>query len=178
MQENNYTSHNYHDEEASLDLKKILNVVWGMRWIILASVLLCLLLAWCYNKVTKTRYTANAKIMLVNMKGRSDLINLSDLISGFENSYIANETEILNSRTLMQRVVEEFGLNYTYEKKRPIKSIIYYGNNPFRVLVDSTENFSEPPQMQLFFSPTDSSSFQRLRFRNALHALRGTVTVA
>lgn len=160
MQENNYTSHNYHDEEASLDLKKILNVVWGMRWIILASVLLCLLLAWCYNKVTKTRYTANAKIMLVNMKGRSDLINLSDLISGFENSYIANETEILNSRTLMQRVVEEFGLNYTYEKKRPIKSIIYYGNNPFRVLVDSTENFSEPPQMQLFFSPTDSSSFQ------------------
>ncbi|MBR3065499.1 MAG: polysaccharide biosynthesis tyrosine autokinase [Bacteroidales bacterium] len=160
MQENNYTSHNYHDEEASLDLKKILNVVWGMRWIILASVLLCLLLAWCYNKVTKTRYTANAKIMLVNMKGRSDLINLSDLISGFENSYIANETEILNSRTLMQRVVEEFGLNYTYEKKRPIKSINYYGNNPFRVLVDSTENFSEPPQMQLFFSPTDSSSFQ------------------
>lgn len=160
MQENNYTSHNYHDEEASLDLKKILNVVWGMRWIIIASVLLCLLLAWCYNKVTKTRYTANAKIMLVNMKGRSDLINLSDLISGFENSYIANETEILNSRTLMQRVVEEFGLNYTYEKKRPIKSIIYYGNNPFRVLVDSTENFSEPPQMQLFFSPTDSSSFQ------------------
>ena len=160
MQENNYTSHNYHDEEASLDLKKILNVVWGMRWIILASVLLCLLLAWCYNKVTKTRYSANAKIMLVNMKGRSDLINLSDLISGFENSYIANETEILNSRTLMQRVVEEFGLNYTYEKKRPIKNIIYYGNNPFRVLVDSTENFSEPPQMQLFFSPTDSSSFQ------------------
>lgn len=160
MQENNYTSRNYHDEEASLDLKKILNVVWGMRWIILASVLLCLFLAWCYNKVTKTRYTANAKIMLVNMKGRSDLINLSDLITGFENSYIANETEILNSRTLMQRVVEEFGLNYTYEKKRPIKSINYYGNNPFRVLVDSTENFSEPPQMQLFFSPTDSSSFQ------------------
>ena len=160
MQENNYTSRNYHDEEATLDLKKILNVVWGMRWIILASVLLCLLLAWCYNKVTKTRYTANAKIMLVNMKGRSDLINLSDLISGFENSYIANETEILNSRTLMQRVVEEFGLNYTYEKKRPVKSIIYYGNNPFRVLVDSTENFSEPPQMQLFFTPTDSSSYQ------------------
>ena len=160
MQENNYTSRNYHDEEATLDLKKILNVVWGMRWIIQASVLLCLLLAWCYNKVTKTRYTANAKIMLVNMKGRSDLINLSDLISGFENSYIANETEILNSRTLMQRVVEEFGLNYTYEKKRPVKSIIYYGNNPFRVLVDSTENFSEPPQMQLFFTPTDSSSYQ------------------
>ncbi|MBO6082068.1 MAG: polysaccharide biosynthesis tyrosine autokinase, partial [Bacteroidales bacterium] len=60
----------------------------------------------------------------------------------------------------MQRVVEEFGLNYPYEKKRPVKSIIYYGNNPFRVLVDSTENFSEPPQMQLFFTPTDSSSYQ------------------
>ena len=126
MQENNYPNRNIHEDESSIDLKKILNVMWGMRWIILASVAAFLLLAWCYNKVTKTQYTANAKIMLVN-KGRSDMINLTDVITGLENGYLANEIEILNSRTLMQRVVEEYGLNFSYSKKRPIKDIMFYG---------------------------------------------------
>lgn len=158
MAENNYSNYNREDE-TTLDLKKILNVVWGMRWIILASVVGCLLIAWCYNKVTKTRYTANAKIMLVN-KGRSDLINLTDMISGVQNSYLANELDIFTSRTLLQRVVEEKGLNYTYSKKRPIKDIVYYGNNPFRVLIDSTENYNNPPRTEMVFTPVDSATFK------------------
>lgn len=158
MAENNYSNYNREDE-TTLDLKKVLNVVWGMRWIILASILLCLLIAWAYNKVTKTRYTANANIMLVN-KNRSDLINLTDLMTGAQNSYLANELDIINSRTLMQQVVEELGLNYNYEKKRPIKDIYFYGNNPFRVLIDSIENFNNPPRTEMVFTPADSSSFK------------------
>ena len=139
----------------------MLNVVWGMRWIILASVALCLLLAWCYIKVTKPKYTATGKIMLVT-KGNSDLVNLSDLISGFDSksSYMTNEMEVLGSHTLLQKVVEEYGLNYTYIKERPLKDILLYGNNPFQVLIDSTENFANPPQASITFTPTDSSSFK------------------
>ena len=159
MQENNYTSRNYHEDETTIDLKKILNVFWGMRWIILASVIACLLIAWCYNKVTKTRYTANAKIMLVN-KNRTDLVNITDLIMGSENSYLSNEIDIINSRTLMERVVEENGLNYTYLKKRLFKNIEFYGNSPFRVLIDSTENFNNPPRTELVFTPVDSAAFR------------------
>ena len=159
MKENDYNYRNAHEDDSTIDLKKILNVVWGMRWIILASVCLCLLLAWAYNKVTRTRYTANAKIMLVN-PSRSDMVNLTDLITGLESSYISNEIDIINSRTLMERVVEENGLNFTYLKKRPIKDIEFYGNNPFRVLIDSTENFNDPPHTEMVFTPLDSSSFK------------------
>ncbi len=162
MQENNNTNNNrFTGEEDSLDIKKVLNVVWGMRWIILASVALCLLLAWCYIKVTKPKYTASGKIMLVT-KGNSDLVDLSDLISGFDSksSYMTNEMEVLGSRTLLQKVVEEYGLNYTYVKERPLKDILLYGNNPFQVLIDSTENFANPPQASITFTPTDSSSFK------------------
>ena len=60
----------------------------------------------------------------------------------------------------MQRVVEEYGLNFSYAKKRPIKDITFYGNNPFRVLIDSTENYSNPPRMEMAFAPTDSGSFK------------------
>lgn len=154
-----YNTNYRREEESSIDLKKILNVVWGMRWIILASLAACLLIAWCYNKVTKTKYTANAKIMLVT-NGNSEMINISDVISGGQSGRITNEIEILNSRTLIQRVVEELGLNYTYSKNRPLKSIIYHGNNPFAVLVDSTENFNNPPSAELTFVPIDSATFK------------------
>ena len=162
MQENNNINNNrFTGEEDSLDIKKVLNVVWGMKWIILASVALALLLAWCYIKVTKPKYTATGKIMLVT-KGNSDLVDLSDLISGFDSksSYMTNEMEVLGSRTLLQKVVEEYGLNYTYVKERPLKDILLYGNNPFAVLIDSTENFANPPQASITFTPTDSSSFK------------------
>ncbi|MBR5100560.1 MAG: polysaccharide biosynthesis tyrosine autokinase [Bacteroidales bacterium] len=159
MQENNYPNRNLREDETSIDLKKILNVVWGMRWIILASIAVALLLAWCYNKVTKTQYTANAKIMLVN-KSSSNMINLADVFTGLENGYLANEIEVLNSRTLMERVVEELGLNITYSKKRPLKDILYYGNSPFRLLIDSTENYNNPPHTELNFAPNDSSTFK------------------
>ena len=149
------------EEESSLDLKKILDVVWGMKWIIVASVLLCLVAAYAYIRLTRMQFTANAKILLVTKSGGgSDLLAISDLMLGGANSKVINEIEVLNSRGMMQRVVEELGLNYTYAKKRPLKTLIYYKNNPFAVLVDSTENFSTPPTARIAFIPLDSTSFK------------------
>ena len=158
MQDNN-NIHNFEDE-SSLDLKKILNVIWGMRWFILASVAACLLIAYCYNRITRTRYTASSKILLVTKgSNSSDMLELTDLMGGRSNSKVTNEMEVLHSRTMMQRVVEEIGLNYTYLKKRPIKQIIYYRNNPFDVLIDSTEHFANPPKASITFTPSDSASY-------------------
>ena len=160
---NNYTYANRinREDESSIDLKKILNVVWGMRWIILASVIACLFLAWCYNKITRTQYTANAKILLAtkNNKG-SDMLAVTDMLMGANNSLVTNEIEVINSRGMMQRVVEELGLNYSYEKKRPLKNVVFYHNNPFEVIIDSLENFATPPSAVLSFVPNDSTSFK------------------
>ena len=164
MQENNnyqYSNRINREDESAIDLKKILNVVWGMRWIILASIAAFLILAWCYNKVTRTQYTANAKIMLVTKGNKgADMLAVTDMLMGASNSQVTNEIEVINSRGMMQRVVEELGLNYTYEKKRPIKNIVFYGNNPFEVTIDSVENFATPPSAVLSFSPNDSASFK------------------
>ena len=158
MQEYN---NNFREDNSSLDLKKILNVIWGMRWIILASVILCLALAYIYNRITRTQYTANAKILLVTKgSGASDMIQITDLVMGGANSKVTNEIEVINSRGMMQRVVEELGLNYSYAKKRPVKSILYYGNNPFAVVVDSTENYPTPPSTQMTIVPQDSATFK------------------
>lgn len=161
MQEYSNYNRDIREDESSIDLKKILNVVWGMRWIILASVIACLAIAWAYNKITRTQYTANAKILLVTKGGGgADLLAVTDMLMGASNSKVTNEIEVINSRGMMQNVVEELGLNYNYEKKRPIKNVVYYGNQPFGVLIDSTENFSVPPTAELSLIPVDSTTFK------------------
>ena len=158
---NNYSNRYNREEESAIDLKKILNVVWGMRWIILASVAAFLLLAWCYNKITRTQYTANAKILLVTKGNKAaDMLAVTDLLTGSSYSQVTNEIEVINSRGMMQRVVEELGLNYNYEKKRPVKNIVFYGNNPFEVTVDSTLNYATPPSAELSIVPIDSATFK------------------
>lgn len=160
MQEHTNNDYNPREDASQLDIKKILNVVWGMRWIIAASVAVCLILAYCYNRITRTTYTANSKILLVT-KGSSsaDMLALTDLINGGSNSKVTNEIEILRSKAMMQKVVEELGLNYSYIKERPLKDIIFYGNNPFAVTIDSTENYANPPKARITFVPEDENSF-------------------
>lgn len=151
----------YREEDSSLDLKKILNVVWGMRWIILISILACLAAAYAYIRLTRTQYTANAKILLVTKSGGgADMLAITDLMLGGANSKVTNEIDVINSRGMMQRVVEDLGLNYAYSKRRPLKTLIFYKNNPFVAIVDSTENYPNPPVARITFVPQDSSSYR------------------
>ena len=161
MQENENLR--YREEDSSLDLKKILNVVWGMRWIILISILACLAAAYAYIRLTRTQYTANAKILLVTKSGGgADMLAITDLMLGGSNSKVTNEIDVINSRGMMQRVVEDLGLNYAYSKKRPLKTLIFYKNNPFVAIVDSTENYPHPPAARITFVPQDSSTYRIL----------------
>ena len=163
MQENNNTAP-YRDGDASFDIKKILNVFWGMRWFIVASVIVCLIAALAYNKITRTKYTANAKIMLVSKaSSNSELLAITDLMKTSTNSRVTNEIEVLDSRNIMQMAVEELGLNYSYVKKRPLKPLILYGNNPFTVLVDSVENHNNPPRVSITIAPKDSATYRIVR---------------
>ena len=160
MTEYTHNDYNVREEESSVDIKKILNVVWGMRWYIVISVVLCLLLAYAYNRVTRTRYTANGKIMLVTQRtNNADMLAITDMINGGNNSNVNNEVEILRSRAMMQKVVEELGLNYTFTKDRAVKTIYFYDNSPFDVLVDSTENFANPPEARITIIPEDDNTF-------------------
>ena len=161
MEDNNYTNQRIREDESSIDLKKILNVVWGMRWIILASILVCLIAAYAYIRLTRAQYTANAKIMLVVKGGNTaDMIQITDLMLNNGNTRVTNEMEVIASRSMMQRVVEDLGLNYTYSKKRPLKTLIFYRNNPFFVMVDSTVNYANPPAAQITFVPQDSTTYK------------------
>ena len=93
---------------------------------------------------------------------RETLLAGNNMMLGGANSKVTNEIDVINSRGMMQRVVEDLGLNYAYSKRRPLKTLIFYKNNPFVAIVDSTENYPNPPAARITFVPQDSSTYRIL----------------
>ena len=150
-------------ESNQFDIKSILNVVWGMRWWIILSVFIALVIGFCYTKTIRTKYTAGNTIMIVNRDnlGSAETAVLKDITGISKNSKADNEMAILRSRTLMQRVVEQLGLNYSYSRYRPVKSILFDLNAaPFTVIFDGEENNPNPVQATIAFVPLDSLHYQ------------------
>ena len=141
----------------------ILSVIWGLRWWILISVAVCLAAGFFKIKATRTIYTANNTILLVNRDnmGSAETALLKDITGITKTTKSENEMSILRSRTLMKRVVEQPGLNYQYEKYRPVKSILFDLNaSPFVVIYDGVENYPNPAAANITFVPIDSAHFQ------------------
>ena len=150
-------------ESDQYNIKSILNVVWGLRWWIILSVFIALTAGFFYLKTIHTKYTATTTIMIVNRDnlGSAENAVIRDITGFTKNSKADNEVAILQSRTLMQRVVEQLGLNYNYSRHRAIKSILFDLNAaPFTVIFDGEENNPNPVHAIIAFVPTDS-----LRFR-------------
>ena len=155
-------------ESNQFDIKSILSVVWGMRWWILASVVLCMIAGFCYIKATRAQFTAQNTIMVVNRDnmGTVESALLKDITGVTKTSKADNEMAVLRSRTLMQRVVEQLGLNYTYSKHRPVKAILYdLDASPFVLTYDGEENYPDPAEAVIVFVPTDSLHFSIKRVK-------------
>ncbi len=150
-------------EEQGTDFKQIFSVVWGLKWWMLIAAVLCLVIGFCYIKVTRTQYSANAKIMLVNKDniGSAEVAVISDITGMSKTNKAINEIEVLRSNALMQKVVEDLGLNYTYIKSRRVKPIYYdLDQAPFELIYNGVPGNPKPADMHICFIPKDSVSYQ------------------
>ena len=93
--------------------------------------------------------------------GSTEAALLKDITGITKTSKADNEMAILRSRTLMQRVVEQRGLNYTYGRYRVVKPIIYdLDASPFVLTYDGVENYPNPANAEIRFVPVDSMHFR------------------
>jgi len=162
MNENNNTQ-KQGQQQSSIDLKQIFSVVWGLKWWMVLTAVICLSVAFCYTKLIRTKFTANAKIMVVNRDniGSAEVAVLSDITGVTKTNKVINEAEVLKSTNLMQKVVEQLGLNYTYMKSREFKTIYFdLGQSPFKMLYDGIENNPHPAGMHLTFVPKSETTYQ------------------
>ena len=137
---------NYHimEEGGDLSIPDIINYFWRLKWWILLTLVLALVGAYGYLK-SQTRYYERTSWIKLNKNENSVNSQFSTLfgvdLSG--NKALDDEVFILQSPSLMQKVVENLGLNRRYYHfTNPFvsqydfltfKQTEYYGNCPFRI---------------------------------------------
>lgn len=136
--EENYIDKINKDEEG-FDIQAILSMfLFHWKWFV-ASVIICLAMAFVYLRYTTPVYNVSAKIMIKDEKKggyTSEMIALEDL--GFLGSTggIDNELEVLQSKSLFKDVIVDMKLYTTYVEKEGISKRDLYKETPIWIDVE------------------------------------------
>lgn len=108
----NWTPTQGEHADDEIDLLQIASVLWGGKWIVLAFALLFGGAAWFYvDHYVTPLYTASAVVSLEDRE--ESIVDLQSVTTGVSNSSasIATEIEVLRSRTLLQQLIDDMGLD-------------------------------------------------------------------
>ncbi len=121
-----------------VDVQQLLKNYFRYWYLFLFALIVCLGLAFCYLYVAIPQYRVTSSILLKNEESQSGLRSPDpgdlNLFSTKQN--IDNELEVLNSKSLMQRVFHELSLNVTYHVEEKFKTReIYEAELPIKLIV-------------------------------------------
>ena len=124
--------------EDEFDLRTALEKYLSFWYLFVATTLLSLGCAWIYNKTATPIYGANVTVLVQDEKKtdpNSDILKDLDPFGG--KKVIENETEILRSKTLMQKAIDSLDFDVTYVFEHSFKTKELYKNSPFTVTYDT-----------------------------------------
>ena len=159
MKEDLYDDLYLEEKEEKTDFKAIL-FKYAIHWPwFLACTLLCMAGAWLYLCCTPPVYNISASVIIKdndkNSKASSGMGDLEDL--GFYSSInnFDNEVEILQSRTLIKKVVEELDLYISYATKSSFHDIELYKSSPVKVWItpEEAQKLPAPARLHLTLQP-------------------------
>ena len=159
MKEDLYDDLYLEEKEEKTDFKAIL-FKYAIHWPwFVACTLLCIAGAWLYLRSTPPVYNISASVIIKdndkNSKASSGMGDLEDL--GFYSSInnFDNEVEILQSRTLIKKVVEELDLYISYATKSSFHDIELYKSSPVKVWItpEEAQKLPAPARLHLTLQP-------------------------
>ena len=135
MSENiNNTPVQNNDEEMSLRLSDIWNMIWGYKWWYVACVAVSLFVVALYIYRTPSTYVRSAKVIIDESEQDATMRSLGAVTGGAmrmrSNATVANEMEALSSPDLMQEVVERLNLETRYVEDQFLRKVELYKNTP------------------------------------------------
>mgnify|MGYP002555372263 CR=1 FL=1 len=159
MKEDLYDDLYLEEKEEKTDFKAVLfkyTIHWP--WFV-ACILLCLAGAWLYLRYTAPVYNISASVIIKdndkNSKSNTGIVDLEDL--GFYSSInnFDNEVEILHSRTLIRKVIEELDLYINYAAEGSFHNIELYKSSPIKVWItpEEAQKLSMPAYLNLSIQP-------------------------
>lgn len=163
------------ENEKPVDYKAIFfEYLMYWPWFV-ACLLVCMVGAWCYLRYQAPVYNVNATVLIKqddkNKAGgaNASLAAMQDLgMLSMANNF-DNEVEIIQSRTLLKKVVNALNLNITYTEKRTFGyPVQLYKNTPVQVWMNPEEadKLPSPLQIQLDYTPDGKVQADALFTRN------------
>jgi capsular exopolysaccharide synthesis family protein len=150
--ENGYPYLSNKQEDASgINPKEFLLKYLHYSWLFAICILLSMMGAWLYLRYTKPIYSVSSTLLIRNDNERGGGgMNSQDMFSDIglfqSTTNKQNEMLILGSRTMMERVVKDLGLQKKYAVIANVKTTDIYPDYPFELAVshlrDSTKPFS------------------------------------
>lgn len=159
MKEDLYDDLYLEEKEEKTDFKAVLfkyTIHWP--WFV-ACILLCMAGAWLYLRYTPPVYNISASVIIKdndkNSKASSGMADLEDLGFYYSINNFDNEVEILQSRTLIKKVVEELDLYISYAAKSSFHDIELYKSSPVKVWItpEEAQKLPAPAYINLTLQP-------------------------
>lgn len=167
MQENHY-SESKSDKKDSIDLREIFEIYFRQwKWLVL-GLFISLTLAFIYLKYATYRYEVYASVLINDEEtgggSYSELSVFQDLgLLGVPKTTLDTEMGVLKSRTLMESVVEELGINFTYYVTENLrKKEIYKTEVPFKINVLLNDSIVNSMDASFKVRMTSDSNFELL----------------
>lgn len=153
----------FEDEEGDGLNLQLLLVKFLIHWPwFVVSVLLCLALAFCYARYKTPIYRVDGSVLITeenHTKPRAGTIDLQNLgIMSMTNNF-DNEVQILQSRSLVKKVVSDLGLYVSISRKRAFASPSpVYKNSPIDVFIPAevADTLSSVINMEIVCHPDNS----------------------
>jgi capsular exopolysaccharide synthesis family protein len=147
------------EEKDNFDLK-LLAQKFLLNWKYFAiSLAACLFIGGIYTLTITPEYRVSASILIKGKDGSNPFkaatggfLEGMDLLGAKDN--VLDEVQVLNSKTLMQKVVTELGLQTTYYKQTSFKDIELYKKTPViaSMLPESLDTLRSAIEIRLHFS--------------------------
>jgi capsular exopolysaccharide synthesis family protein len=126
------------NSDENLDLKELYHKLRFYWKPILFSVIICVCIAFVYNRFTESLFEANASILIKKEKSLLDL-DITSPLSAFDNqNYLKNEIEILKSPKITLRALSRLNFGIAYFERIAFVNYELYNNCPFSIIPDSS----------------------------------------
>ncbi|MCD7792822.1 MAG: Wzz/FepE/Etk N-terminal domain-containing protein, partial [Oscillospiraceae bacterium] len=135
---------NQDNGEIEIDLLELLKALWRRAWVIVLAVVICGGGAFCvaFFGITPT-YEASAMMYVNNSMSSSISSTISSISSGdltASKSLVDTYIVILGTRNMLEDVIEQSGVDYTYEElSKMIEADAVNSTEIFEVTVTSTD---------------------------------------
>ena len=172
------------EEQSALDFQTIYStLILNWKWFLL-SIVLCCALAVAYVKLAPKVFQSSTKILIKDDESKKSggaagaaAAAMSNLSLGFMSSSngIDNETEILNSRYLVQQTIKNLKLYAEYKHGGMLVDTLIYAKQEVNVDIDTTslKQLNAPMKLTItreggsyhvkgkYFKPIDAETFEK-----------------